>query len=82
MPDRSTCEWVARQLWPYVDERLSDEDREAVITHLEGCDRCQSHIDFAREFLVAVGKVGPRAVPSEALQSRVLSALAGAGFNP
>ena len=81
MPDRVVCESVVRQLWPYVDAQLPESERERIIAHLETCEHCRSHMDFARAFLDAVGRFGPRATVSESLRVRLLAALAEEGFH-
>ena len=80
MPERSYCETIVRQLWPYLDGTLSDADRERVVAHLEACERCASHMDFGRAFLEAVGQMGRRPTVSDALRDRVLAALRADGF--
>lgn len=80
MPERSVCESVVRQLWPYLDGKVDEADRERIVAHLESCERCRSHMDFARAFLDAVGRLGPRASATDALHGRVMAALAREGF--
>ena len=77
---RSECEAIVRRLWPYLDDRLPDSDRERVTRHLEECAACVSHFDFARAFLDAVHAARPAEVEDEALQARVLAALVGHGM--
>ena len=81
MPDRSVCESVVRQLWPYLDGKVDEAERERIVAHLVNCERCASHVDFARAFIEAVGQFGPRATVSDALRNRVITALAREGFN-
>lgn len=77
MTRREDCEAVVRQLWPYLDGYLADENREAIIRHLEGCATCQSHFDFAAEFLAAVALSDPPVgMDVSALERRVIAALA------
>lgn len=80
MPERSVCESVVRQLWPYLDGKLPDSERARVVSHLEACERCASHADFARAFLDAVAAAGSQAAVSDALRARVVSALTREGF--
>lgn len=80
MPERSVCESVVRQLWPYLDGTVDETERERIVSHLVRCERCSSHMDFARAFLEAVGQFGPRAAVSDALRNRVITALAREGF--
>lgn len=77
---RSECEAIVRRLWPYLDDRLPDSDRDRVTRHLEECADCVSHFDFAKAFLDAVHAARPAAVEDEALHERVLAALVGQGL--
>ena len=76
---RSQCEAVVRRLWPYVDDKLPDSDRERVTRHLEECDGCRSHFDFAASFLEAVHRARPEKREDDALRARVLAALSDEG---
>jgi anti-sigma factor (TIGR02949 family) len=78
---RSECEAVVRRLWPYVDDKLPDSDRERVTRHLEECADCLSHFDFARAFLDAVHAARPPANEDEALRARVIAALNDQGLS-
>lgn len=81
MPNRSECEAVVRQLWPYLDGAVSETQRERIVMHLEECTNCTSHFEFARAFLDAVAASRTHMPVDAALQSRVLSALAAEGFS-
>jgi anti-sigma factor (TIGR02949 family) len=72
---RSECEAIVRRLWPYVDGKLSDSDRERVTRHLEECSDCVSHFDFAKAFLDAVHAARAPLCEDEALRTRVIAAL-------
>jgi anti-sigma factor RsiW len=72
---RSECEAIVRRLWPYVDDRLPDSERERVTRHIEHCADCLSHFDFARAFLDAVHAARPAERDDDALLTRVLAAL-------
>ncbi len=80
MPNRSECETVVRQLWPYLDGAMSESQREHIVAHLEACVNCASHFDFAQAFLDAVARARPHLVPDARLRLRVLGALAAQGF--
>ncbi len=80
MPNRAVCEAVVRQLWPFLDGALPEDQRERIVAHLEECVACTSHFDFARAFLGAVAAARPHMPANELLHARVLSALAGQGF--
>jgi anti-sigma factor (TIGR02949 family) len=78
---RTECEAIVRRLWPFVDDKLPDSDREQVTRHLEECADCLSHFDFARAFLDAVHAARPAEQDDEALRARVLAALSNQGLN-
>jgi len=75
---RSECEEIVSRLWPHLDGALPEVERARVVAHLEKCDGCRSHYDFARAFLEAVHE----AVPDDdadrvaALRARVERAIA------
>jgi anti-sigma factor (TIGR02949 family) len=82
IPNRTVCEAVVRQLWPYLDGAVSEEQRELIVGHLELCVNCASHFDFAQAFLDAVAAAGRSHLPvDESLRSRVLGALTASGFS-
>ena len=78
---RTECEAIVRRLWPFVDDKLPDSDREQVTRHLEACADCLSHFDFASAFLDAVHAARPAEKDDEALRARVLAALSNQGLN-
>ena len=74
------CEAIVRRLWPHLDGRLPESDRERVTKHLELCNDCRSHFDFAKAFLDAVHAASPNEQTSEDLRQRVIVALTKEGF--
>lgn len=82
MSNRSECEAVVRQLWPYLDGVISEEQRERILRHLERCADCTSHFEFARAFLDAIAAAAPKLNETDALRDRVVHALAAEGFVP
>jgi anti-sigma factor (TIGR02949 family) len=80
MSNRSECEAVVRQLWPYLDGVISESQRERILRHLELCADCTSHFEFAHAFLDAVAATASRVDETEVLRDRVLGALAAEGF--
>jgi anti-sigma factor (TIGR02949 family) len=80
MVNRSECEHVVRQLWPYLDGAVSEDARERIVRHLEKCADCHSHFDFADAFLDAVAAARPHMAIDAMLRSRVLGALSAEGF--
>ena len=80
MPERSTCEAVVRQLWPYLDGAVDESLRERIVAHLATCAPCKSHFDFANAFLEAVARSRPDVPPDDQLRVRVVQALRAEGF--
>jgi anti-sigma factor (TIGR02949 family) len=80
MANRTECEHVVSQLWPYLDGAVSETERERVVHHLELCANCHSHFDFANAFLDAVAAARPHLGLNEALRMRVVTALTAEGF--
>jgi hypothetical protein len=68
------------QLWPFVDGMVSESQREFIVDHLEQCEPCKSHFDFAKAFLEAIHESKPYFDVESALSDRVLAALSGAGY--
>jgi anti-sigma factor (TIGR02949 family) len=81
MVDRSQCEAVVRQLWPYLDGAVPDAQREFITAHLEMCVNCSSHFEFAQAFLDAVAAARSAMPVDERLRGRVMGALAASGFS-
>jgi anti-sigma factor (TIGR02949 family) len=80
MPERSTCEAVVRQLWPYLDGAVDESFRERIVVHLETCAMCKSHFDFANAFLEAVSRSRSDVPADDRLRARVVQALSAEGF--
>lgn len=74
------CEAVVRQLWPYLDGALSEQDRALVAQHVATCSKCEPHFTFARSFLHAVHLAHSPATDFGVLRTRVVAALAAEGF--
>jgi anti-sigma factor (TIGR02949 family) len=76
MTERLDCAEVVRRLWPHLDGALPESARAGVVAHLEGCDGCRSHYDFAQAFLDAVRRASPVDRRLEGLRARVEAAVA------
>jgi anti-sigma factor (TIGR02949 family) len=44
-----SCSEAVRRLWEYLDDNLTQADREAVEDHLSLCRRCCGELEFAEE---------------------------------
>lgn len=80
MSSRDNCETIASQLWPYLDGILPDSEKDRVVSHLEECLTCASHLDFASSFLDAVHKASFPEAEFETIRARVMRALNEEGF--
>ena len=73
---RPECEEIVARLWPHLDGALPESERQRVISHLEECDGCRSHYDFAQAFLDAVHRSEPPVDGLAAIRARVTRAIA------
>lgn len=80
MPSRAECEAVVRQLWPFIDGKVSEAQREFIVDHLQRCTACDDHFDFARAFLEAVAQTKPYFAVEQGLSEKVMAALGAEGF--
>lgn len=76
------CLTAVRQLWDYLDQELTVERMTVVHHHLERCERCLPHHDFAKRFLEALNATRDDQLMPPQLRARVMERLAGAGFLP
>jgi len=53
------CEAAMRRLWEYLDAELPAPDMAAVRAHVAECASCRGHVEFERELLEAVARIGP-----------------------
>lgn len=44
-----SCSEAVQQLWDYLENEVSAQDREAVEEHLAFCRRCCGEVEFAQE---------------------------------
>lgn len=75
------CETAVRRLWDYIDGRLATMARDEVDAHLETCEQCPPHFDFARTMrgALAASAPSPAGADDEArLRERVRVALTAA----
>ena len=74
------CQAVMRQLWAYLDDELSSDRVAEIQGHLAMCARCYPQFEFERAFLEQLGRVRSEHSNLDALRSRLVGALASAGF--
>lgn len=74
------CVAAVRQLWDYLDAELTEARMEQVRHHLAVCQRCLPHYEFGRTLLAALAERRATDELPEPVRTRVMHALAGAGF--
>lgn len=82
VPSPIDCETAVRRLWDYLDGRLSAIAKHEVEAHLETCERCPPHFDFARSIRSALAASAPPPLGTDEetqLEERVRTALARLG---
>jgi anti-sigma factor (TIGR02949 family) len=83
MPDEVPdidCLTAVRQLWDYLDEELSEARMAAIKQHLQHCEECLPHHDFAARFLEALRATREEDVMPPHVRARVMELLAAAGL--
>lgn len=73
------CETALRELWAFLDEELTVDNRAAIQQHLEHCHHCRPIVAFHRAFLQALERVGTMPV-SQSLRQQVLDTLQREGL--
>jgi anti-sigma factor (TIGR02949 family) len=74
------CLMAVRQLWDYLDGELTDERMAMVRQHLERCERCLPHHDFAKRFLDALHGMREAQLTPIQCRERVMVLLGESGF--
>lgn len=69
------CGAFALELGLFVDGELSDVERTAVETHLDGCEACRTHVDGELALRSAVRRSSPAIAAPAGLRGKVLAAL-------
>ena len=59
------CSEAVRQLWDYLDERLSPEEQADVEKHLAFCRRCCGEMEFAKELQGFLASHGADEIPPD-----------------
>ena len=75
------CRVAMERLWDFLDKELNEDRMSEVRLHLESCESCLPHHDFAQRFLQAMQSTrAEQLMPPEA-RRKVLMKLAEAGFS-
>jgi anti-sigma factor RsiW len=59
------CSQAVRELWDYLDQRLSPEEHAEVERHLAFCRRCCGEMEFAKELQRFLSTQGSDEIPSD-----------------
>lgn len=74
------CYEVLQHLWDYLDDQLTDENTEALRSHVANCPQCQKYQLFQENFLAALANLRARQSAPADVKSRVIRSLREAGF--
>jgi anti-sigma factor RsiW len=78
----SSCDGLAELRSGFVDGALSAEDRDRVITHLLGCERCRAEVAELRAVRDLLGRSGGGSVAPAPLSERLVSIAGDASVRP
>jgi anti-sigma factor (TIGR02949 family) len=59
------CSQAVRELWDYLDQRLSPEEHAEVERHLAFCRRCCGEMEFAKELQRFLATQGSDEIPPD-----------------
>jgi mycothiol system anti-sigma-R factor len=68
------CEEALAELYTFLDGELTEAKREAIASHLEGCNPCVEVFDFEAELRMVISAKCTEAVP-ESLRLRISQTL-------
>ncbi|MGI3779748.1 MAG: anti-sigma factor family protein, partial [Janthinobacterium lividum] len=78
----SSCDDLAELRSGFVDGALSPEDRERVVTHLLGCERCRDDVAELRAVRALLGRSAARDAAPAPLSERLVSIAGDASARP
>ena len=61
--DDLACIELVELVTEYLEEAVSEADRERIETHLSGCDGCTTYVEQMRQTIMAAGRLTPDDVP-------------------
>jgi len=59
------CSQAVRELWDYLDQRLSPEEQSEVERHLAFCRRCCGELEFAKQLQRFLASHGADEIPPD-----------------
>ena len=75
------CGVAMQRLWDFLDEELTEDRMVEVRRHLDSCERCLPHHDFAQRFLQAMQSTRAEQLMPPEVRQKVLAKLQDAGFS-
>lgn len=72
-----SCSEVYVHVFPYLDQELSADEREAVERHIAACPGCEEHFAFDGAVLRFVRQRAPRSLTPSGLQERLMAPFRG-----
>lgn len=61
--DDLACIELVELVTEYLEEAMSEADREQIEFHLSGCDGCTTYVEQMRQMIVTAGRLTPDDVP-------------------
>ncbi len=61
--DDLACIELVELVTDYLEDAVSDLDRERIERHLSGCDGCTTYVEQMRQTIASVGRLTPDDVP-------------------
>ena len=62
------CDEVRKRASDYLDNDISEEDRQRILKHLEECEHCPSFFETLRATISSLGSLPARAIPQRLKQ--------------
>jgi anti-sigma factor (TIGR02949 family) len=75
------CRLAMQRLWDFLDQELTEDRMAEVRRHLESCERCLPHHEFAQRFLQAMQSTRAEQLMPPEVRLKVLIKLQEAGFS-
>jgi anti-sigma factor RsiW len=75
-PAAMACQELVELVTAYLENALSESDRERFDTHIAGCDACTRYLEQMRSTIVALGRIPPESLSPEA-ERELLAAFRG-----
>jgi len=75
------CRIAMQRLWDFLDEELTEDRMAEVRRHLDTCEQCLPHHEFAQRFLKAMQASRAEQLMPPEVRRKVLRKLVEAGFS-